>query len=372
MKRRDFLTKALQLSALPLLQGHFPLHFGIKNFQVYWLHIEGAPLRETFDFWPDPQGRFKVETIPAGQRPLYIKRGKQILPNIWHNLGAKKSSYILDHWLSVRGISLKGPHLKEARYQWFRNQDDSEQSIFQSFNQVFKECGLPPSDLFSSDPTLVEIYRDILKSKITYSPTDNALKSIFNHWEKNTQSPNDLKSPLSLGLIRSPSLKSENEVLFENLDQWTEETRLIHENFFSQLLSEINHFISYLERAGTFKHSALLITSDRRKAPTNTSQTPALEPVWEGGHFSLISGAINGPVTLGDIYRNHPKYQESYPMTWGASKINYSPGAVHQLIMDLCLAETRPSHYNPEEENPWVAARSFQGLYIKGLPGRVI
>ena len=371
MKRRDFLKRSLQLSTLPLLQGQMPLQFGIENFQVYWLHIEGAPIREAFDFWADPLNQFKVTTLNSGQRLFQHKRGKLLLPNIWHDF--PRSKKLLDHWLSVRGISLKGPHLKQARREWFRQSGDSEKSIIQSFNQSFHSQQLPSVDLIAASKQTAEIYQPLLKTPIKSSTHSgsSSMEGIFSHWYKlANEASAKTKRPLCLGLIRSPS--SDDNPLFESFDRWDDRTRKNHEDFYSQLLSSLEQFTEQLKRLQKFDKSAIIITSDRRKAPINQDTDPELEPVWQGGHFSLISGALQGPVTLGDIYREHPKYAQSYPMTWGVAEKEYNPTHVHQLIMDLCLAESRFQNYNSREENPWVAARTFQGLFIKGQPGRVI
>jgi len=365
MKRRDFLKHSLALSTLPLLQGHLPLNLGLKNYQVFWLHMEGAPIREPFDFWADPKGEFQVETLQAGQRPFATKRGNFLLPNIWHD--NPHSKWALEHWLSARGISLKGPHLKQARYEWFRLQDDPEQSIFQKFNKKFKKIGLPKADIVTLGAQTLEIYSPLLKQEISNLKFEKQpMDRLFGHWKENSKRD----TPLSVAIIRGPN--GDKGKLFEEYDQWNDEARVEHEVFYTGLLNNIYTLGKFLERRGKFKETAIIITSDRRKAPTDKTSTPHLGPVWEGGHFSMVSGSMTGPVTLGDIYRNHPKYKESYPLTWGSSDGLYGPIDVHQLIMDLCLAETRLRHYNPVKENPWAVPRSLQGLYIKGLPGRVI
>ncbi len=365
MKRRDFLKYSLQLSCLPLLQGHLPANFALENFQVLWLHIEGAPVREVFDFWADPLNQFNVKSLSAGQRPLKLKRGSYQLPNIWHDLPQRSKA--IDHWLSVRGISLKGPHLKQARREWFRDDEDIQKSIFQNFNQEFSKANLEEAEFLALDSQTKEIYSPLIKQEINYLQNDSApLTRLFEHW-KNTSKTH---CPLSAAVIRGPM--RDGGKLFEEFDRWDEKTIKIHEEFFGELLRHIEELTHYLDKRGRFKHTALIITSDRRKAPTEESSNPPLEPVWEGGHFSLISGALEGPVILGDIYRDHPKYSRSYPMTWGSSNQKFGPNQVHKLIMDLCLAETRLRHYNPVEENPWAVPRSLQGLFIKGLPGRVI
>ncbi len=364
MKRRDFLKYSLQLSGLPLLQGHLPLNFALHNFQVFWLHIEGAPIREAFDFWADPKNQYKVSTLNAGQRPLSLKRGDFLLPNIWHDFPHSKR--VLKHWLSVRGITLKGPHLKQARREWFRDKSDAQKSIFQSFNHELKKAGLEDAEFMALDSQTAEIYSPLVKQNVkTLEASAHPMDQLFTYWKENSKG----KIPLSAAIIRGP--KGADGKLFEEYDRWDEETIVEHEEFFLNLLKNIDSLSQYLDKRGRFKNTAILITSDRRKAPNIESAHPTLEPVWEGGHFSLLSGAVQGPVVLGDIYRHHPKYSKSYPMTWGSSDGEYNPSHVHQLIMDLCLAESRLRHYNPEEENPWAVPRSLQGLFIKGLPGRV-
>lgn len=365
IKRRDFLKHSLTMATLPLLQGNLPFNFAIKNYQVFWLHMEGAPIREPFDFWADPKNQFNVQTLAAGQRALHTKRGDFLLPNIWHN--EPHAQWLLDHWLSVRGLSLKGPHLKQARHEWFRLPEDHEKSIFQKFNQLFQEVKLPQADVISLGSQTVQIYGPLLKQEVgNIKAKKRPMDKLFTYWKENSK----LEIPLNMAIIRGPH--GDNGKLFEEYDQWNDEVRIEHETFYAQLLKNIYDLAKYLERRGKFKQTAIIITSDRRKAPTDRSSTPRLEPVWEGGHFSMISGSMTGPVTLGDIYRNHPKYKDTYPMTWGCSDEYHGPIDVHQLIADLCLAQTRLRHYNPEQENPWAVPRSLQGLFIKGHPGRVI
>ena len=244
MKRRDFITKGLQICSLPLLQGHIPLGFAVKNFQVFWLHLEGAPIREAFDFWPDPKNQFNIRSLNAGQRPMALRRGDFALPNIWHNLGKKQSSHLLDHWLAIRGIELKGPHLKEARRQWFRDDSDSELSIIQKFDKSFKEHSLESVDLITTDSLVKEIYDHILKKPMGLID-DGSTKSLFAHWKSISQKRE--KPPLSLAIVRSPKTEGEEQRNFESFDRWDEDTRKIHEDYFADLLQQIGEFSKFLE-----------------------------------------------------------------------------------------------------------------------------
>lgn len=368
MKRRTFLKNAFQLSALsslPILQSHFSPSIKIKPYQVFWIHLEGAPIREVFDFWPDPYNQFSTTELEHKKEKLFLKFGEYLLPKLWKE--NPQSKFLLNHWLSVRGIALNGPHLKQSRSSWFRKKSDPEKSIIESFNESFQRAQLGSAKIYSLDGLTRSLYEPLLKNQIQELKTGQ-LKELFKEWKDEANQKNKL-NPLQLGIIRSPSPLSKK---FEDFDRWDQDTKEEYLKFYDGLIKELTQFALYLDQLDQFQHSALLITSDRRKVPTSLNRDPELEAVWEGGNFSLISGALNGPVVLGDIYREHPKYKESYPMTWGASPHPYSPAHIHQLIMDLCLAGQQSGNYNPREENPWVVPRSLQGLYIKGLMGRVI
>ena len=131
---------------------------------------------------------------------------------------------------------------------------------------------------------------------------------------------------------------------FENLQSLDPKEREEQISFYQNFLEGLSHFIKDLKKQKRFDESVILITSDRQKIPT----TEGLVTTWEGINFSFISGSVSGPFQMGHIQKEHPKYKENYPGTWGLGVEGWTTSHFKDLVEDLI----HPKMYNPSK-NPW-------------------
>jgi len=319
-----------------------------KPYQVYWLHLEGAPPRFLFDQWSTP-------LTPSDDKASFDFEGETLyIPKTFFH--REKASPILRHMNIIRSIQTSSPHLKEAREEWFT---------------PLKEVDLPIT-LSAQSEKLGLIYKRMLEGSIggltLNEPSQKSLHLIKSRWAK--KSPHPL--PASLHTLFASWLNSSSkginlavinhyqDLFFENLTQLDSQNKALILRFYEDLLTGLEIFVSVLKEQGLFKRSVILLTSDRNRIVVENGK---MALTWEGIPLSIISGALKGPYVLGNIRRTHPKYEKTFPGTWGVGLNDWNPKNVHDFIIDL----KSPTKYIDLKEkrasqNPWYHLSPFQNL----------
>lgn len=359
-KRRNFL-KAIAgvglLGQIGLLSSCLKRE-ELPGFDVYWLHMEGAPLRLGLDHWIDPYGDHQ-EVTPIAPVKEFKHIGKKLfLPKVWFN--GDQPSPLLENLISIRGLSTKSPHLKQCRHEWF------SQDLLNRIHSL--ETEKPNSSPYFSwsakNERLSQIYRPILgqKREDVQKLSDNYY---FSQWKKNLKGDHP---KLQLMVTNH----TDQNIYFENLSQVSQDQFQNLLAFYKKLISDLELFVQDLKKRDLFKKSVIVITSDRARIPTNKKFPLRTESLWQGLNISLISGAATGPIVLGHISKEHPKYKESYPGTWGYGLSSWTPADVHQLLADLCWTTRYTDDRNWVSDNPWMDIKPFHGIYIKKGLGQII
>jgi len=300
-----------------------------EAYKVYWMHLEGAPFRALFDFWPSLTQKVEL----PGLKHVDVKVGERdlVLPSVWRDHPAGLD--LLQNWLSVRGLTTASPHLAQCRREWF-GATNSENSI----------VGEP-----TTKESLALLFKSWKKSSLVDSKDQKIQPSIIN------------------GHLHNGTFKR-----FENINEINDESVALYHHFYSELILELTQFVSLLKKQQVFDKSVIIITNDRGRAPASSTFPSIIEPVWQGSQLSLISGSLHGPINLGHIYHHHPKYSQAYPGTWGTPKSNWGPRDVYDLIDDLLKPKVRQKEFNLEKGNPWITPRPLQGFFVKLPPGKIV
>lgn len=360
LKRREFLkalTIAGSLSPMGLVSSCLkPKEF--SGFDVYWLHLEGAPLRLGFDQWIDPYGYHKEIKPLTPQREYKTIGHKLSLPEVWFN--KDDPSPLLENLISIRGLSTKSPHLKQCRHEWF------SQDLLKTIHhkESTNNKARPFLTWSTTNERLSQAYRPLLGPKRETSQSGTG-DNIFSQWRKSLKGEHSKLQVLI-------SNHTNQGLYFENLSQISEDQLRSLMAFYRKLINDLEVFVLDLKKRDLFKKSVILITSDRARIPTSKTFPLQTESLWQGLNISLISGAARGPVVLGHISKEHPKYKESYPGTWGHGLSSWTPANVHQLLGDLCWSTRYTDNKNWVSDNPWMDIKPFHGLYIKEGLGQII
>ncbi len=332
ISRRDLLKL---ISSSVALSSCLNLPTTPNSYDVYWLHLEGAPFRALFDFWPSFTQNIP---LPGVERTKVSIDGRELLlPKIWEQ--TQGSDSILNHWLSIRGITTKSPHLTQCRKEWFGGigNDSANEKKSRSFEA----------------PQRMKTINEVIAE-----------------WS-NPSGKKELKQHRK---VRPFIINSYKQLTFESMKELNAETTTFYNSFYRDIIRELSSFVTDLKKQQLFDKSVIIITSDRAKAPTSTALPTPMEPVWQGSPLSLISGSILGPVNIGNIYKEHPKYSQAYPGTWGTPEMEWTPKDVIQLASDLLhpkefrLKNTKEKY----KENPWISPRPLQGFFVKLPPGRIV
>jgi len=326
LNRRDFLCKSTALLA-GMSFSSCRKFWEDKKFKVIWIHLEGAPYRPLFDLWIDPLNQNSL-TSPTVTSKAYQIRGQTIsVPDLLFK--EETPSPLLKNWASIRGLETTSPHLQECREEWLKTPD-----------------GLP---------ILEELTREGKKT------TSNFSTQMF------TAFPDDSniltkKSGPELSQIILKGYKDRN---FEEITDLSEENLAFLNSFYAYLLKRLEVLVTQLEKIQQFEKTMIIVTGDRTKTVVEEKSPYPLESTWQGHNFSLLSGAIMGPLNIGHIYKEHPKYAKSYPGTWGVGNEQWRPTHFHSLLKDLLgLGRT--------EENPWLRLNSLNQIFFKVPQGIIL
>lgn len=334
----------------------------VEGFDIYWLHFEGAPLRLGFDHWMDPYGHSPdVASLTATK--VYRGAGQKItLPEVWFKDSGP--SPILNNLMSIRGLSTKSPHLKQSRHEWFS--EDFLKKLYQ-YEKTIGSSGNALSWTATSE-RLSKIYRPLL-GRERESQFKTRANDILSHWKVGLQKTTNASSSTIQLMIANGT---DQGLYFENLSHISEDQFKSLMNYYRSLITALESFVSDLKKRDLFQKSMILLTSDRSRVPTNSNFPLTTESLWQGLNLTLISGALTGPVVLGHISKEHPKYKESYPGTWGHGISSWTPTDVHQLLADLCWSTRYTDSKSWVSDNPWMDIKPFHGLYIKKGLGQII
>jgi hypothetical protein len=319
ISRRELIKLA---STSLALSSCFKLPITPDSYRIHWLHIEGAPFRQLFDFWPSFNGSESLPGVKTNK--VKVNNRELVLPDVWQNTDES----ILNNWLGIRGITTQSPHLAQCRREWF--------SPFEKDSSLFNQ---PKRNL--------------------------SLTEIFSAW---SNGPSERISPY----VIDSYIHEGNKHRFESITELNQKTIEIYKAFYSELIDGLATFTEGLKKQQIFENTIVILTSDRGRAPASNKFPTLIEPVWQGAQLSLISGAIRGPINLGDIYQKHPKYPEAYPGTWGTPKEQWTPQHVYQLIKDLQKPKLRELGTSQDQENPWISPRPLQGFFVKLPSGKIV
>ncbi len=290
-----------------------------KPFKIYWIHLEGAPVKVLFDNW--------IQPLKKSEKSFRFHNQEWTFPQTF----TERSIPLLKNWISIRGLETNSPHLKESREDWLGFLQKLESKVIIS----------------TQNERLEKIYKNFLpkaKSINSYKEgeKDNRpLSFLSKDWKKAMKK----ETPIHLTVLNNTgNLPLYFADIQELRAKQTEEYNLFYQN----LLHELSLFVKELKRTRSFDHSIILITSDRQKIINGQE----LVTTWEGLNFSVISNLIVGPYQVGHIQKSHPKYEDSFPGTWGVGVDGWTTDHFQKLIEDLLNAKD----YN-SSQNPWFHVR---------------
>lgn len=320
-----------------------------KPYNIYWVHIEGAPVRTFFDQWLDPHGIYKVirPEVELSSKKFY--GSKTFLPKVWFSKG--EVSPLLDNWINIRGIESSSPHLKEARKEWF---------------SFLRETPLPYY-VTTQTPKTALIYQQLLnKGDIAPLNQNDTFEKV---WLRKLNERGSDERRLWIHILRGDE---EGQFHFESTSTLNRQTIKNYNQFYRKLIEQLESFVSVLKKRNEFQKSVILITSDRNRIVTNSQMPFETTTLWQGLNFSLISGAIQGPLNIGHILREHPHYKDTLPGTWGLAQDQTRIADFQLLIQDLLDAPMFTKSKDKYPKNPWLVPKSFNNLSSKLGPGRVV
>ncbi len=360
INRRHFLQSGLKgLTALQLssLLGCLKPQ-KTPGFHIFWHHWEGAPLRAFFDLWIDPYNHHpKIEPL-VPQRKVSFYNQSLSVPELW--LKGNRPSPLLKKFLSIRGLSTKSPHLKQCRMEWF------SQDLLSQLRGVDSPISFSWS---SSQENLAKTYRQILGPQGEIKDLGGQPLSFLKGWHKLLNDVQRAKHP-SIHLVVDNRYKSNG--YFESISTFSEKDIEEQQDYYRQFIQGLEGFVTDLQKYDLYDKSIILLTSDRSRVPTQRQPVLETETLWQGLNISLLSGAIKGPVILGHLAKEHPRYSENYPGTWGHGLSHWGPAHVHQLLADLCWSTGYTESKSWVSENPWIDLKPYHSLYIKEGPGQII
>ncbi|MCR9203661.1 MAG: hypothetical protein NXH75_03725, partial [Halobacteriovoraceae bacterium] len=309
-------------------------------------HLEGAPVRTFFDNWMDPHGLFKVNRPEVELEQTQMYKVKQYFPKIWFKNNAP--SPLLYNWVNIRGIETASPHLKEARKEWIQPLTE-----FSS-----------PSSIKVATSRLKKIYQPI----IGHSAQIEVIPSPFKVWEKEWDNKKIKDGQINLFIMAGDA---QNKFSLENTGTLTETSLKKYNQFYGSLINSLELFVKGLKKRKVFQNSVIIITSDRARIVTNSTKPFETTTLWQGLNFSLLSGALTGPLNIGHIQKSHPKYAESLPGTWGLALDSFEVKQFHLLLKELVDAPMFIRPNGKHAKNPWISPKILQNLGVKPNPGRV-
>lgn len=334
----------------------------LEGMKVFWIHWEGAPLRTLFDLWIDPYGLHSDIRPPFPHKEYKLRNKKLSLPETWFE--NERPSSLLSHFVGIRGISTKSPHLKQCRMEWFSKE------LLQSIKKAEEESenGHKEKLLLWSSPNenLRYSYRELLGQERELKSSSAHPLSFFKDWI------NILKSGSESQVHVAITNRFSDNHYFENLSEITPTDLNLLKEYYRRLISELESLKDELKKRKIFDKTLILVTSDRARILTDQGTSLKSETLWQGLNIGLFSGALTGPVTLGHIAEEHPNYKESYPGTWGHGLENWRPADVHQLLADLSWSTGYTRAKKWSSPNPWIDLKPFHHLSIKKGPGQII
>lgn len=317
-------------------------------YNIYWIHLEGAPLRTFFDQWIDPFNLFQAKRPEVSLESFEFQGTNYFLPKVWSK--KNKPSPLLQNWASIRGIEVSSPHLKEGRKEWM------------SPLLTFKEA-----QVYAANPRLKEIYEQIFEKQINVEV--QGLSQIFGRWTAELDTQRNTEGSLKVFILDGDH---EADFSFENNTTLNDKNLQNYEAFYQKFLRSLENFSETLKKRHHFGRTVILLTSDRNRIVTSDSSPYSTTSLWQGLNFSLLSGAIKGPLVLGHIQREHPEYKETLPGTWGLASDPKGIKEFYQLISELLVAPKFIRTDGNYAKNPWFAPQMLQNLKAKQNPGRVL
>lgn len=318
-----------------------------KGHTIYWIHMEGAPVRTLFDQWLDHHGLFKVNRPEVENQKSRHHGVETFFPKVWFK--GKHPSSLLDNWVNIRGIETASPHLKEARMEWVY-----------PLKEVQKKVSIKVSN-----SRLKEIYETLLEKTYTIEETSGQFP--FRQWEKELDQNNSSEGSINLFILDG----KQEKIVFESSPILSSDVLKSYNDFYRDLILNLENFVEGLKKRNQFQNSVILITSDRARIVTNQTVPLETTTLWQGLNFSLISGSITGPLSIGHVQKTHPQYSDSLPGTWGLALDPYGVKDFHLLVQELLDAPLYNRPGSKRAKNPWVNPKILQSLGLKLNPGRV-
>jgi hypothetical protein len=331
----------------------------VSGFHVFWLHWEGAPMRALFDLWIDPFAQYDHVRPLTQQRKATFNHHKVSIPELWFK--NDRPSPLLSNLISIRGLSTKSPHLKQCRMEWFSHD---------LFSEIHNESSSISFKWISAQQNLAKSYRQILGPRNEVTIEDKGPLSFLDQWHQEIKGLQN--NPEKLGVQLAVENRFKDGGYFENISTLSDKDIQEQQQYFHQLILGLESFVDHLQQRGLYKKSLILLTSDRSRVPTQRQPVLETETLWQGLNISLISGALKGPMVLGNLLKEHPRYSETYPGTWGHGLSQWSPADVHQLLADLSWSTGYTESKSWVSQNPWIDLKPYHGLYIKQGPGLII
>lgn len=362
--RRAFLKNQVNfLGGLGLINLTSCLGEGpLEPYSLYWIHLEGAPLRSLFDLFIDPFQHYSQIKHPTKTKSYKTTFGNYSIPEVWFK--NDEPSELLDSLISIRGLSCASPHLKQSRHQWFAGRE---------IQTLFSDREAPYHfSWWCQNEALVKSYQRLLPLELSDNNTNSQgsieglLPFLNNQGSKKTLTKQEIKVAI-LNQFNDDSY-------FENSSSLNDQTLQEQVKFYRALIRSLESLCTQLKKERRFDKSLIMITSDRARVITSDLQKKPFktEPMWQGLNLTLISGALKGPITLGNIYQEHPRYAQSYTGTWGVGVENWTPQHVHQLVTDFCLPKGHYGQTKWMSQNPWIDIKPLNHLFIKQGPGQII
>lgn len=310
--------------------------------------MEGAPVKSLFDLWTDPFGLFKLQRPEARLQQSRHNGVKTFFPEVWFSQNSP--SPLLENWVSIRGLETSSPHTKQTRIEWVMPSLKYKNDL----------------EITTSTSRLKSIYEEISEKKANITSLNKNFP--FNYWINQLRKKQTKQGQLKLFVLDGDQKQA---FFFENTSTLEQDDLEKYKKFYKAFILELENFVGILKRRKEFRNSVILITSDRTRITTNDKIPFDTSILWEGLNFSLLTGAIKGPLTLGHIQKKHPHYSDNWPGTWGLALDPYKLDSFHDLVQELLKA---PSYIFPKKEktkNPWLTLVMLQGLKAKGHPGRI-
>lgn len=326
LKRRDFLCQSSALIAA-LSFSSCRKFWEDRSFKVIWIHLEGAPYRPLFDLWIDPLNQSALKSPGVASKAFDVRNQSFSVPEVFFK--DNRPSILLKNWASIRGLETRSPHLQECREEWLKTPD-----------------GLP---------IIEEISRE--GQKVTSKLDTQIFKEFPNDLDKLTA-----KNAPELSQVILRGYKGKN---FEEITELSDENLSFLNSFYADLIKKLEALTNKLEKTQIFDQTMIILTGDRTKTVVEAKPPYPLESTWQGHNFSLLSGALKGPLNIGHIYKEHPKYAKSYPGTWGVGNEEWRPTHVHDLLKDLL-------GLNSEAKNPWLRLNSLNQIFFKVPQGIIL